>query len=999
MGIVTSIVDSSGNVGAYAAIAVDSSNNYHIAYYDATNADLKYAKWNGSSWNLEIVDSSGGEYIDIVLDSNEYPHISYVVGGNLKHANWTGSEWGIDVVDTITTQDMTSIDVYSNDYSGIAYRDQSTADLKYAKFNGMGWDLETVQSVGSVGQYPSLVIDSSDKPHIAHRNASTNNLAYAYYNGVSWELSDIFASNVIGTSIKLNSSGQPCILFPDGSKIKYTVWNGATWDTEDGPSGSHSEINLVLDSFDKPSYVARDYPGSTSIVYGYKDGTWTQETIKSGLGTGDAQVSIALNSLESPIIAFYNPSTDDLEIAYDADVEAPTWEGGTPSISSLADTTVDVDVQINEAGTAYSVAVADGATAPTSEEVKAGVDYGGTGVLPDIESDTIGYYRGENNANSETGANNGSWNGTPSYASGIPAIPTNALDFSGGSYVSLDTTGFPSGTSPYTISFWVNIDSFGSAWAKMVSFGSTSVTPRLHITREGSTNNLAVQFEGGGIATGVATITGGWHHIVVSKAASTCDIYVDNVFKVQITNVGPGMTPQYFTIGVNGNNLNEWMDGQIDELIILDRAINAGEVSALYNATASYFGGGSAVTVISSDSTPLSASTPGVLNHTGLTPSTAYDVYTVAEDDEGTPNLQATPVKLDVTTTAGADVTPPEWISAPAFLEATENSIDITDIGINEDGYVYCVVVPDGSAVPTPAQVEAGTDGDDIAATYFSGAIDCTGGSHPSDVSATGLAASTVYDIYLIGKDDADNLMLSVYTILNQSTDAPADTTPPTWEGTTPDENTTGGTTSSINVEINEAGIAYGVVVPDGASAPSVVQIKAGQDSTGTPVASGFSANVALSASTPDTLSFSNLVSETAYDVYVVAEDEIPNLQLSASKIDILTTDITGPVWEGETPTVNRVHLPIAVEASENGNAYLVVLADGATAPSSAQVKAGQDATSTPVDITDSVALVASTEATMKIAVEKGSDYDVYIVSEDSLDNLQDNPTKLDINI
>ena len=35
---------------------------------------------------------------------------------------------------------------------------------------------------------------------------------------------------------------------------------------------------------------------------------------------------------------------------------------------------------------------------------------------------------------------------------------------------------------------------------------------------------------------------------------------------------------------------------------------------------------------------------------TGLTASTAYDVYVVAEDDEGSPNLQANPTKVDVST-------------------------------------------------------------------------------------------------------------------------------------------------------------------------------------------------------------------------------------------------------------------------------------------------------------------------------------------------------------
>jgi hypothetical protein len=87
------------------------------------------------------------------------------------------------------------------------------------------------------------------------------------------------------------------------------------------------------------------------------------------------------------------------------------------------------------------------------------------------------------------------------------------------------------------------------------------------------------------------------------------------------------------------------------------------------------------------------------------------------------------------------------------------------------------------------------------------------------------------------------------------------------------------------------------VVVPNGAAAPSSAQVKAGQNAAGNPVAAGFSGNVAITANTQVSFSASNLTSGTAYDVYIVAQDAVPNLQAAPVKLDITTVAQPTPNW------------------------------------------------------------------------------------------------------
>ncbi|GKV77515.1 hypothetical protein PEC106568_26890, partial [Pectobacterium carotovorum subsp. carotovorum] len=92
----------------------------------------------------------------------------------------------------------------------------------------------------------------------------------------------------------------------------------------------------------------------------------------------------------------------------------------------------------------------------------------------------------------------------------------------------------------------------------------------------------------------------------------------------------------------------------------------------------------------------------------------------------------------------------------------------------------------------------------------------------------------------------------------------------------------------TLNTDLNERGTIYYVVLPDGASAPSVTQVINGQNASGS-LALTFGSQLAGSAPYSQSLTLTGLAAATAYDVYVVARDSAGNSTVSVVKLDATT--------------------------------------------------------------------------------------------------------------
>ncbi|WP_170295744.1 DUF4347 domain-containing protein [Azospirillum brasilense] len=130
---------------------------------------------------------------------------------------------------------------------------------------------------------------------------------------------------------------------------------------------------------------------------------------------------------------------------------------------------------------------------------------------------------------------------------------------------------------------------------------------------------------------------------------------------------------------------------------------------------------------------------------------------------------------------------------APTFDVAAATS-SITNTGftlsasLNEAGTIYYVLVPRNATAPTAAEVEGGTASGGAAALK-SGSLNASSSPFDGSGSISGLTAGTDYDLYVVAKDSAGNLMsapvkVNVSTTGGSSNAAPVNSVVPSVSGT-----------------------------------------------------------------------------------------------------------------------------------------------------------------------------------------------------------------------
>ncbi|MCD4736113.1 MAG: hypothetical protein K8R53_08730 [Bacteroidales bacterium] len=342
---VIEVVDSSSQVGGYASLALDSNNNPHISYQDRDNYELKYARYDGSSWHIEVAGSQGG-YIatgtSIALDSNNRPHIAYFdrYFDRLYYAHFNGTAWQYATVGTLSNAWDSllhpSIALDSNDHPHIVccyYWYNVLHNLKHYFFDGSVWNNQTI--LNGTGFFPSIAIDNNDHIHISYRGTGGSNnagLGYGYYNGSIWQTSNISAGAELAasTAITVDGDNNPHIGYFDtntGGGLKHAKYNGSIWQFESVSSNSGAGTSIVVDSVND---IHISSIGSNELRYSSDTGgTWATQTLDYSSGSG-RYTTIAVDSVDRPHISHYAGLINRLKY---------TYHNGSEFVSEIVDPT------------------------------------------------------------------------------------------------------------------------------------------------------------------------------------------------------------------------------------------------------------------------------------------------------------------------------------------------------------------------------------------------------------------------------------------------------------------------------------------------------------------------------------------------------------------------------------------------------------------------------------------------------------------------------------
>ena len=350
-------LDTTGTVGQTPSLVLDGNGYPVIAYYDATNTDLKIihcGNANCSSGNvINTIDGvdSVGLYPTLKLDGSGYPVISYYDTTNtsvkLAHCNDVNCSGANESIVTLINDetDMVrhgseSLQLDASGYPMVVYHDDNNGDLEMIHCNdvncvGGNETKTTIETANDVGDFASMTKDSSGNPVIVHYDGSNLGLRIVHCGNT-----DCSSGNVANT---INS--------PNNSDFGYYEL-----DVELNASGNPVILSSQLSTWSTYLTVCNDVNCS--------GGDETNSIVRMGTNYSYYYHSLALDSNSYPIISF-SPNQNDLQLIHMNNGTTYTETGGYDDgnwhhMVAVKDGTSSISTYVDGALVGSDVAIAGG---------------------------------------------------------------------------------------------------------------------------------------------------------------------------------------------------------------------------------------------------------------------------------------------------------------------------------------------------------------------------------------------------------------------------------------------------------------------------------------------------------------------------------------------------------------------------------------------------------------------------------------------------------------
>ena len=258
---------------------------------------------------LSANSSSGG--IDLILDNNQLPHITYQQDTDMLLASKNGGSWSSTIfgIGSQASNPQIAFDSTNSPVIGYGWYNGTIPAIAIARQNNGSWTFEDIATGDINWSSVSFALDGNERGHLAWAECFTftcdsAGLVYAAEQGDgSWQFSTAVSSDSgysFSIDLKVDENNTPHLLHTVGGKLQYTTKNqSGTWENSIVTESVIQRVSFDVDSQGDPHVLYLD--STTTVWYALKQNdSWQTEFINASA----FEIALAVDQNNNPHLVY-----------------------------------------------------------------------------------------------------------------------------------------------------------------------------------------------------------------------------------------------------------------------------------------------------------------------------------------------------------------------------------------------------------------------------------------------------------------------------------------------------------------------------------------------------------------------------------------------------------------------------------------------------------------------------------------------------------------------